>query len=181
MENYEEFKSRRLEELAKLPMHESYTPVDGLYIPLGIYLAIKEIDQSDYQTAGGVYIPGAKKLEQCKLGVVYAMGEECKTPIKLGDMVAFDKFCNFGINYKGVEYLRVRLDEIFFIVPPENYLDPHYADFFEKRRESRIAGEKIVRKREDNKLEESFEKRDEQNRKKDYIEGKPSDSKTIIK
>lgn len=178
--SYEEFKSRRLAELANLPPHESYSPVEGLYIPLGMYMAVKEIEQEEYQTKAGVWIPGAKQLEECRLGVVYAIGDACDTPIKVGDLIAFDKGCMYGVTYKGVQYLRVGLHEAFFIVPPGNYIDPHYADFFEKRRESRIQGEKAVRKREDDKLEEKFERRDEENKKKDYIEGKSS-NKTIIK
>lgn len=178
---HEEFKSRRLAELAKLPVHKSYEPVEGLYIPIGMYMAVKEIDQDDYKTDKGVWIPNAKQLEECRLGVVYSIGESCDTPIKVGDMIAFDKGCCYGVTYKGVQYLRVGIHEAFFIVPPDNYVDAHYADFFEKRRESRIAGQKKAQKRDDDKLNEKFDDRDSFNKKKDYIEGKPADGKIIIK
>jgi co-chaperonin GroES (HSP10) len=181
MENYEEFKSRRLEELAKLPPHKDYEQPPGMYIPLGDVVTVMECEQTEYKTRAGILIPGVGQLEHARIGWVVNKGELCQLPVKEGDTIAFDKSCNFGINYQGKNYLRVPSYQVFFVVPPDTYLEPHYADFFEKRRQSRIAGEKTVRKRDNDNLEEKFEKRDEQNRKKDYIEGKPSDNKTIFK
>ncbi len=177
---YNKFKQERLSELAKLPIHHTYEPVEGLYIPLGMYMAVKEVEQDAYQTKTGVWIPNAKQLEECRLGVVYSIGESCATPIKVGDMIAFDKGCCYGVTYKGVQYLRVGIHEAFFIVPPDNYVDAHYADFHEKRRKSRLKGAKVAEKRDNEKLEQKFEDRDSQNKKTDYIEGKDT-NKTIIK
>lgn len=183
MENnqYEEFKSRRLAELANMPPHPDYKPIPGIFIPNGDVVTVRECSQEEYKTRGGIIMAPGEHLEHCRVGYIINLGEECRLPYKEGDTIAFDKSCQFGFMYEGISYLRVPSFQVFFRVPPKTYLEPHYADFFEKRRESRVAGEKAVRKREDNKLEEKFEKRDEQNRKADYIEGKGKSGKTIIK
>ena len=182
MENnqYEEFKSRRLAELANLPKHKNYKAIEGMLIPLGDVLTIKECSQEEYKTKGGIIMAPGENLEHARIGWVVNKGELCTLPVLEGQTVAFDRSCIYGFHYEGENYLRVPSFMVHFVVPPKTYLEPHYADFFEKRRESRVAGEKAVRNREDNKLEEKFEKRDEQNRKADYIEGK-STNKTIIK
>lgn len=183
MENkdYEEFKSRRLAELAKMPPHKDWKPISGIFIPYGDVVTIRECSQEEYKTKGGIIMAPGEHLEHCKIGYVINKGEECRLPLNDGDTVAFDKSCSFGFIYDGISYLRVPSYQVFFRVPPKTYLEPHYADFFEKRRESRIEGEKAVRKREDEKLEQRFEERDIANKKKDYIEGKPSGGKIIIK
>lgn len=183
MENneFEQFKSRRLAELANMPPHKDYAPVPGIFIPNGDVVTVKECSQEEYKTKGGIIMGGSDHLEHAKIGFIINRGEECRLPYKEGDTIAFDRACTFGFHYEGVNYLRVPSYMVYFRVPPKTYLEPHYADFFEKRRESRIAGEKAVRKREDDKLEEKFEHRDEENRKADYIEGKEGVGKTIIK
>lgn len=182
MENqYEEFKSRRLEELAKMPPHPKYEPVPGLALPVGDALTVKEVPQSEYKTDAGLIIPGTTRLEHCKLGIVMVKGEMCNVPVKEGDLVAFDPSISIGISHKNVDYLKVPGYHVHFILPPDNYLEPHYADFFEKRRESRISGAKVAEKRDNNKLEQKFEDRDSVNKKKDYIPGVEGKGKTIIK
>lgn len=171
MENndYEEFKSRRLAELAKMTPHKDWKPAPGLAITVGDAVTVKEIPQSEYKTQGGLIIPDATRLQHCKLGIVMNRGELCILPVKEGDTVAFAPHTCLGITHNGVDYLKVPSYDVHFILPPDNYLEPHYADFFEKRREKRIAGEKAVRKREDEKFEEKVELREEANKKADRI------------
>lgn len=183
MENkdYEVFKAKRLEELANMPAHPDYKPVEGIFIPNGDVVTIKECSQDEYKTKGGIIMGGSDNLEHAKIGFIINRGEECRLPYKEGDTVAFDRSCSYGFHYEGVNYLRVPSYMVHFRVPPKTYLEPHYKDFFEKRRESRIAGQKKAQKRDDDKLNQKFDDRDSFNKKKDYIEGKPADGKTIIK
>lgn len=178
---YEDFKSRRLAELAEMPPHKDWEPINGIYIPYGDVVTIKECTQEEYKTKSGIIMQSGEHLEHCKIGYIINKGELCSIPVNEGDTVAFDKHCGFGFQYKGINYLRVPTFQVFFRVPPETYLEPHYKDFFEKRRESRIAGQKKAQKRDDDKLNQKFDDRDSFNKKKDYIEGKPADGKTIIK
>lgn len=181
MENYEQFKSKRLEELAKMPPHKDFTPIEGIYIPYGDVVTVRECTQDEYKTKSGIIMQSGEHLEHCKIGYIINKGEDCRLPVHEGDTIAFDKHCSFGFQYKGINYLRVPSFQVFFRVPPETYLEPHYADFFEKRRIARLAGQKNVEKLDNDRLEEKFEKRDEQIKKENYIEGKEGAGKIIIK
>lgn len=178
---YEDFKTIRLEELSNMPPHKDYEPISGIYIPFGDVVTVRECSQDEYKTKGGIIMGGGEHMEHCKIGYIINLGEECRLPVKAGDTIAFDRSCSFGFNFDGNNYLRVPSFQVFFRIPPDTYLEPHYADFFEKRRKSRNAGGKVVKKREDNELGEKFERRDEENKKKDYIEGKEGKGRIIIK
>ena len=152
---YEEFRDTRLAELKAMPPHPKYAPVEGLFIPIGDCITVKEIPQSEYKTNAGIIIPDTTRLEHCKLGIVMNRGEMCQLPVKEGDVVAFETMVIFGVTHKGQNYLRVNSYQVYFVLPPENYLEPHSVTFIERRRESRIAGEKAVTKHEN----EAFEKK----------------------
>lgn len=179
--NYEEFKSRRLEELSKMPPHKDFMPIEGIFIPYGDVVTVRECSQDEYKTKGGIIMGGSDHLEHAKIGFIINRGEGCQLPVKEGDTIAFDRSCSFGFHYEGVNYLRVPSFQVFFRVPPKTYLEPHYADFFENRRESRRKGSKVAEKRDNDKLEQKFEDRDSENKKKDYIPGVKDKGKTIIK
>lgn|SRR3990167_52364 len=141
------FKEQRLENLANLPEHPDFELISGLPIPIGDAILVKECPQTEYKTSAGIIIPGGDTLNHCKIGVVYAIGETCSIPVKLGDTVAFDQMCRFGIKHKDVGYISVASHMTYFIVPPSTYFEPHYKDFMELRREKRLAGAKAVEKR----------------------------------
>lgn len=183
MENkeYEKFKEKRLVELENMPPHRDYKPIEGMLLPLGDVVTIKECSQDEYKTKGGIIMGGSDHLEHARMGWIVNKGEECRLPIKEGQTVAFDRSCTYGFHYKGQNYLRVPSFMVHFIVPEKTYLEPHYKDFFEKRRESRLKGSKAAGKRDNDKLNEKFDDRDSFNKKKDYIEGKSADGKIILK
>ena len=152
---YEAFRDIRLAELNAMPPHPKYAPVEGLFIPIGDCVTVKEIPQSEYKTQAGIIIPDTTRLEHCKLGIVMNRGDQCQLPVKEGDVIAFETMVIFGVTHKGQNYLRVNSYQVYFVLPPENYLEPHYADHHEKRREKRIAGTKAVMKHD----AEEFEKK----------------------
>lgn len=122
---------------------------EGLYIPYGQKLLIKECPQEEYRTAAGIVVPGSNSLQHAKIGVVYRVGEGVQGPIKIGMTVAFDKHVNFGVTHKGESYYSVEEFQVHAIVPPKNYLMPHVPDTEENRRSERIDRTKRIKDKTD--------------------------------
>lgn len=153
------FKEQRLEELANMPIHADYEPVLGLPLPLGDALLVKECPQEEFKTKSGIIIAQGERLDHAKIGIVYNRGENCTLPVKEGDVVAFDRVCRFGITHKDVNYISVASHMVYFVVPPDVYLETRFKDFNEKRREKRKAGAEAVEKREINEYDQKIEER----------------------
>ncbi len=141
------FKEQRLEELDNIPLHEDFEFIPGLPLPLGDSVLVKECTQDEYKTKGGIVIPGGDRLSHAKIGICMARGEECRLPIKEGQVVAFDQLCQFGIKHNDVSYISVASHMVYFVIPSQTHLQTHHKDFNEKRREKRLAGAKAVEKR----------------------------------
>lgn len=153
------FRELRLEELKNLPIHPDYEPILGLPIPLGDAILVKECEQQEYKTKSGLILSQGERLEHAKIGIVFNIGENCTLPIKEGDVVAFDRVCRFGITHQDVNYISVASHMVYFVVPENSYLQAHFKDFNEKRREKRIAGAEAVAKREVNEHDKYTEER----------------------
>ncbi len=153
------FREQRLEELANLPVHPDFEFVIGLPYPLGDSIMVKECPQEEYKTKGGILLPQGERLDHAKIGIIVAKGENCTLPVKEGDTVAFDQVCRFGIKHNDIAYISVASHMVYFILTPKTYLQPHFADFNEKRREKRIKGAEAVAKRDENELDKHTEGR----------------------
>jgi len=73
---------------------------------------------ADEKTKGGIIIPDTAK-EKPQRGEVIAVGpgkEGNKMTVKKGDIVLYGKYAGQEFNYKGVDYLIMREDDILVII-----------------------------------------------------------------
>ncbi|NOT36803.1 MAG: co-chaperone GroES [Saprospiraceae bacterium] len=73
---------------------------------------------AEEKTKGGIIIPDTAK-EKPQRGEVIAVGpgkEDNKMTVKKGDIVLYGKYAGQEFNYKGVDYLIMREDDILVII-----------------------------------------------------------------
>lgn len=109
----------------------------GLPKPFGQRVLIKEIQQDEMKTEGGIIIPGAKQLQDCAIGIVMSKGSKVDAEIAIGDRVAFHKMANMAIYHKGVAYLHMADYELYCSYGDNTHFTPKVADTEELRREKR--------------------------------------------
>ena len=74
--------------------------------------------EAETKTKGGIIIPDTAK-EKPQRGEVVAVGpgkEGNKMTVKKGDIVLYGKYAGQEFNYKGVDYLIMREDDILIVV-----------------------------------------------------------------
>lgn len=132
----------RRKELLELPEDPTFKLPEGMYAPFGYDCLIKEVPQEEMKTLAGIIMPGARKTIGASIGVVYAMGELCSKPIKLGDKIYFNPHEQLAIYHDGITYLQMNEGSILGRVTPKTYLNTYFPDENHKRREKRVAGMK---------------------------------------
>ncbi|HOJ89505.1 MAG TPA: co-chaperone GroES [Saprospiraceae bacterium] len=74
--------------------------------------------EAETKTKGGIIIPDTAK-EKPQRGEIVAVGpgkEGNKMTVKKGDIVLYGKYAGQEFNYKGVDYLIMREDDILIVV-----------------------------------------------------------------
>ncbi|MBK7224081.1 MAG: co-chaperone GroES [Saprospiraceae bacterium] len=74
--------------------------------------------EAETKTKGGIIIPDTAK-EKPQRGEVVAVGpgkEDNKMTVKKGDIVLYGKYAGQEFNYKGVDYLIMREDDILIVI-----------------------------------------------------------------
>lgn len=167
----QEWRKARMDALNSLPIDPDFELVEGLFMPFGRDVLIKEIKQGEVKTKSGIIAatPSTKTVG-ASIGVIMARGEDCFKPHYEGMKVYYEPSSTLRIYCKGIEYIQLPEDFVYGAAPPETYLQPYVADFIGRRREKRVDQQAKFLENSDKKLEEDFGKRDEQLRKEDRIQ-----------
>ena len=85
--------------------------------PVGYRVLVEVVEEE--QTAGGLLVPpSAQGDEKPAFGIVKKLGisEDMEFPVNVGDKVFFKKFSPEEIEYQGVKYLVVEVDDIIAVI-----------------------------------------------------------------
>lgn len=166
----QEWRKARIDALNSLPIPADFEIPEGIFIPFGRDVLIKEIKQGEVKTKSGIITAvAATKTVGASVGYIVMRGEECFKPHYEGMKVYYEPTSLLRVYCKGEEYIQLPEDYVFGAAPPETYLQPYVADFIGRRREKRVDQQKAFMEKSDKKLEEDFGKRDEMLRKEDKI------------
>ncbi len=166
----EEYRLFKLDEIAKLPTVQGFKIPEGMYIPFGYDVLVKEVTQEEIVTDTGIILStGTRRTVGASIGTIYAIGELCQKPLHLGMKIYFDPGVQLCVFHKGTPYLQMNEGLVLGAVTPATYLTPYVADSNAKRREKRNDGVAAADKRDNDKLETSFEQRETMLKKEDYI------------
>lgn len=107
------------EPIAFCPSWEIYYKVeDGKMVPLGEFLIAKEIPVGQLTTSLDLQLTDLSEplMEEVKVEIV-AVNAENKLDLRVGDCVyLLEKYCKYKIQHEGVEYLRIRDEEIVGVI-----------------------------------------------------------------
>ena len=179
MENQtkEQLIEQRREELLNLPIDESFKLPEGMYAPFGYDCLVKECGQEEVKTLAGIIIStGNRRTIGASIGIVYAIGELCSKPIKLGDKIYFNPGEQLCIYHLGTAYLQMNEASILGRVTPGTYLNTYVPDSHHIRREKRVKGMQDYQKGAEEKGNIETEKHDHKVKVRDHIT-KPTKTK----
>lgn len=167
--NNEEYRKSVLDELISLPIEEGFELPPGFPMPYGEWVIVLRGKQEDQMRPSGFIMLGGE-TRNALIGTLMCFGSGCLKPFKAGVKVLFSPNANQSIVYDGITYLYMSEYDVYCTLPPKSYIRPHFKDFFEKRRESRVDGLKNKSLDNDKKMEQKFEDRDSLLKKEDRIE-----------
>lgn len=67
--------------------------------------------KAEEKTASGIYIPDTAKQDKPQFGEIVAVGSEAKV-VKVGQTIAFAKYCPTEISFEGEDYLIIKEEDI---------------------------------------------------------------------
>lgn len=163
IKNSETHKEEIIKALSELPIHKEFEPVPGLAIPLSDSVIIYPIEQDTFKSrnSGLQVIDSAKN----RIGIVYAIGPDCRLPIHLGMTILFEPKANYLdiIGPDGKLYIYMLIHNVYCAIPPDNYILPMKGmikDKLQIRNDERREGVLKSNKASVDKLQESNEKKE---------------------
>jgi co-chaperonin GroES (HSP10) len=170
-EKRKQWRENRLRELSELPIDESYEELEGMFIPFGSDVLLKQIEQGQIKTKSGIIAAtAASKTIGASIGCVYAVGEMVQKPIYEGMRVYYEPGTQLRVYIDGEEFIQVNEHLVYGAATPKTYLTPYVADSHAKRREERRSGMIAADKRDQEVLDKKFDQHEQEVKKRDKIQ-----------
>lgn len=110
------------ERIDAMPQHPDYYEIPDLPIPTSYGVLILPVEEeSIFKSEGGILM-STIKTNQSKVGILYGVGPECKTNLKIGIKVRYTHLATDRFYHNGKEFVQTDEMGVLFVIPDPSTL-----------------------------------------------------------